>query len=116
MHPSRDDIRNDNPTPAATCPVCQTPFIPARRQRYCTPACRQAAWRTRHPSPAPEPSISVATRTTRRDNTIYQCQQCDSRYLGRQWCQDCNKPCTRLAAGGLCPHCDEPVTITDLIG
>jgi hypothetical protein len=113
MRPSRNDVRNDNP---ATCPVCQTTFTPIRRQRYCTPACRQAAWRTRHPSPAPEPTVTAATRTTRRGNTVYQCQQCDSRYLGRQWCHDCNKPCTRLDAGGSCPHCDEPVTITDLIG
>jgi hypothetical protein len=116
MRPSRDDVRNDNPTPTATCPVCATTFTPVRRQRYCTPACRQATWRTRHPSPTPEPTIPATTRTTRRDNTVNQCQQCDNRYLARQWCPDCNKPCTRLDTGGLCPHCDEPVTITDLIG
>lgn len=115
MRPSRDDIRNDNPTSVGTCPACQTTFTPVRRQRYCTPACRQAAWRTRHPNPAPEPSITVATRTTRRDKIVYQCPECDSRYLGQQWCHDCNKPCTRLAAGGFCPHCSEPVAITDLI-
>jgi hypothetical protein len=40
MAPSRNDIRNDNP---ATCPVCAATFTPIRRQRYCTPACRQAA-------------------------------------------------------------------------
>jgi hypothetical protein len=116
MRPSRDDVRNDNPTPATTCPVCATTFTPVRRQRYCTPACKQAAWRTRHPNPAPQPSIPATVRSTRRDHTVYQCQHCDNRYLGRQWCHDCNKPCTRLDTGGSCPHCDEPVTITDLIG
>jgi hypothetical protein len=50
MRPSRNDVRNDNPF---TCPVCATPFTPIRRQRYCTPACRQAAWRARHPQPRP---------------------------------------------------------------
>jgi hypothetical protein len=116
MRPSRNDLRNDNPTPATTCPVCQTTFTPVRRQRDCTSACRQAAWRTRHPSPAPERPTTATGRTTRRDNTVYQCPECDSRYLGRQWCHDCNKPCTRLDAGGLCLHCDEPVAVTDLIG
>lgn len=38
MRPSRDDIRNDDPTPATTCPACQSAFTPVRRQRYCTPA------------------------------------------------------------------------------
>jgi hypothetical protein len=47
MTPSRNDTRND--TRPAACPVCATTFTPARRQRYCTPACRQAAWRARHP-------------------------------------------------------------------
>jgi len=104
VSPSRNDIRNDNTTArAATCPVCGTVFTPIRRQRYCAPACRQAAWRARRPDPAPQPSIVVGPRTTRRDNTVYQCLACDSRYLGRQWCRDCNKPCTRLDTGGLCP-------------
>jgi hypothetical protein len=118
MHPSRDDIRNDNPAPSdtRTCPACHSAFTPIRRQRYCTPACRQAAWRTRHPIPAPKPSTTTAAPTTRRHTTVYQCTECDTRYLGQQWCHDCNKPCIRLGTGGSCPHCDEPVTITDLIG
>ncbi len=28
---------------------------------------------------------------------------------------DCNQPCTRIGLGGLCPHCAEPVALTDLI-
>jgi hypothetical protein len=114
ISPPRNDIRNDNSPPAATCPVCAAAFTPIRRQRYCTPACRQAAWRARHPSPAPPPSTTDAARTTRRDDTVYQCGECGSRYLARQWCHDCSKPCTRLDAGGLCPHCDEPITIKDI--
>jgi hypothetical protein len=112
--PSRNDIRNDNGT--ATCPVCQTAFTPIRRQTYCTPACRQAAWRARHPHPAPQPPTVAAPRTTRRATTVYQCTECENRYLGQQGCHDCNKPCTRLDTGRLCPHCEEPVTISDLIG
>ena len=114
VSPPRNDIRNDISPPAATCPVCAAAFTPIRRQRYCTPACRQAAWRARHRGPAPPPSTTVAARTTRRDDTVYQCGECGSRYLARQWCHDCSKPCTRLDTGGLCPHCDEPITIKDI--
>lgn len=115
MPPSRNDIRNDIPTArTATCPTCRQPFTPIRRQRYCTPACRQAAWRARHPQPHPVPA-TVTPGTGRRAVTVYQCPRCDTRYLGQQWCHDCHTPCTRLDLGALCPHCDEPVAISDII-
>lgn len=112
MHPSRNDIRNDNP---ATCPVCATTFTPIRRKTYCTPACRQAAWRAHHPVPTRE-TVTTPPATTRRATTVYHCPECDTRTLGQQWCHDCHRPRTRLDHGGLCPHCDETVTINDLIG
>jgi hypothetical protein len=34
---------------------------------------------------------------------------------GEQWCPDCNRPCTRDGPGGLCPSCEEPVTVDDLL-
>ena len=120
MPPSRNDTRNDNTggTPAVTatvtCPVCHTGFTPTRRQHYCTPACRQAAWRARHPTSRPATTVPAAT--PRRASTVYQCPVCDTRYLGQQWCHDCHRPCARIDIGGLCPHCDESVTITDLLG
>jgi hypothetical protein len=107
--------RNDNETTSA-CPVCASPFTPIRRQRYCTPACRQAAWRARHPDPATTPVTAVAARTPRRDITVYQCPECDVRQLGQQWCHDCHRPCARVDIGGLCPHCDQPITISDILG
>ena len=116
MPPSRNDIRNDIPAPrTAICPTCRQPFTPIRRQCYCTPACRQAAWRARHPASRPIPT-AVAPATGRRANTVYQCPRCDTRYLGQQWCHDCHTPCTRLDLGGPCPHCDEPVAISDITG
>lgn len=114
MPPSRNDIRNDIPTSrTTTCPVCGQPFTPIRRQQYCTPACRQAAWRARHQQPRPAPT-TVMLGTGRRASTVYQCPHCEARYLGQQWCHDCHTPCTRLDYGGLCPHCDEPVAISDI--
>jgi hypothetical protein len=110
--PSRNDIRDDNEA-SATCPVCMATFTPIRRQTYCTPACRQAAWRARHPTPRPTPAVPPAT--PRRAITIYQCPECEVRQLGHQWCHDCHQPCRRVDLGGLCPHCDEPVAISDLL-
>ena len=105
--------RNDNETTTAG-PVCGTPFTPIRRQRYCTPACRQAAWRNRHSDPNPEPVIVLPPRAPRRAITVYHCSGCDTRALGQQWCHDCNRPRTRLGTGALCPHCDEPITFRDI--
>ena len=104
---------NDNET-TTRCPVCRAPFTPIRRQRYCTPACRQAAWRARHTQPASAPDIVTPQGISRRDITVYHCPECDTRTLAQQWCHDCNRPRTRVDLGGLCPHCDEPITISDI--
>jgi hypothetical protein len=77
MPPSRNDIRNDNSARTTTCPTCRQPFTPIRRQTYCTPACRQAAWRARHPQPRPATTI-IAPATSRRSITVYQCPHCDT--------------------------------------
>jgi hypothetical protein len=103
--PRRDD---DVTTTPAACPVCGTPFIPAGRQRYCSPACKQKAFRRRRPAPVwPAPALTRSAR-------VYQCGECDQRYLGEQWCHDCNRPCRSLGPGGLCPCCDEPVAVSEL--
>ncbi|MGH3514229.1 MAG: DUF2614 family zinc ribbon-containing protein [Pseudonocardiaceae bacterium] len=65
---------------------------------------------------------AVATRPSRpsvsrprRDTTIYACPDCDTRTLGQQRCPDCNTFTRRLGPGGHCPHCDEPVTVNELL-
>jgi hypothetical protein len=45
---------------------------------------------------------------------IYQCPDCETSYLGERRCPDCGLFCRRAGTGGLCPHCDEPVTLSDL--
>jgi hypothetical protein len=105
----------DPSTPCVTtgvtlcCTHCGTAFVASGRRRYCGDACRQAAWRQRHLTP-PAP-----TAPARRADVVYQCPDCDTRYLGEQRCPDCNKWCRRLGPGAPCPHCDEPVTVNDLI-
>jgi len=105
--PSRDD------TATITCPVCQSSFTPAGRQRYCTTACRKTAWRRRHQNPAISPPVLAAR--PRREFTIYECPDCGQRLHGQQRCPDCGIFAARLGPGGPCPHCGEPVTITDLL-
>lgn len=122
-HPSSDDnTTTTRPTPdpaqdpsRALCPLCWTPFTRIRRQLYCTDACRKTAWARRRSATRPTAETLVPQPTRRRDITIYTCTTCETRYYGTQWCHDCNQPCTRVGLGGLCPHCDEPVAISDLL-
>lgn len=109
--PCRDDPATT--TPPDRCPVCQATFQRTGRQRFCSDTCRKTAWRRRH-TPAPSPVVVVPASRRQRDVTIYACPDCQTRYLAQQWCFDCNQPCRRIGLGGACPHCDEPVAVTDL--
>ena len=91
---------------ATTCPACGLAFQRSGRQRFCSSGCRQAVWRAARRAPA-EPLVA-------RSGTVYECPQCDARYLGEQRCGDCNTWCRRLGPGAPCPHCDEPVAMSDL--
>ena len=110
--PSRNDNRNDNSHP---CPACGRSFIRTGRRQWCSDACRQAAWRRRQPNPSVGSLPAPAARRNNKANTVYECPTCQTRYLGEQYCPDCNSFCQRIGAGGLCPHCDEPVAISDVI-
>jgi len=92
------------------CPVCGEPFSPVGRQRVCSAACRQAAWRMRHAAPLPG-----FPHRTPRAATIYECPACETRYLGVQRCSECQTFCRKIGPGGLCPSCDEPVLLADLL-
>ena len=77
--------RNDGVTIA--CPICQRGFTPVGRRRFCSDACRQAAWRARRPDRVVT-AILLPPRTP-RPVTIYACPSCETRYLGEQRCPDC---------------------------
>ena len=106
--PSRDDSVT---TPG--CAECGGALKVTRgRQRDCSPACRQRAYRGRQPH-ADQPPQAVARPA--RATAIYQCPDCDTRLLAQQRCPDCKTFCTRLGAGGLCPCCEEPITLDELL-
>jgi hypothetical protein len=102
-------LRHDGET-INCCAVCGTPFHAVGRQRFCTPACRQSAWRRRHATPPP----ALPPRAP-RPNTVYPCSSCDSRALGEQYCSDCGTFRRRVGPGGLCPSCEEPIALADLL-
>jgi hypothetical protein len=106
----RTPLRNDDET--ITCPVCGATTRRTGRRRYCSDACRQTAWRRRTtPLADPDP---VPSGHSRKERTVYQCTDCDARYLGEQWCPDCVRPCRRLGPGGHC-ECGELLTTEELI-
>ena len=112
--PDDDTTTTTKPPPAwPACPVCWTVFHPVGRQRFCCGNCRKTAWaRTRA---VPRPTVPIPPAGQRRDTTVYACGTCDARFYGEQWCHDCNQPCTRVGLGGLCPNCEAPVALTDLL-
>ena len=101
--------RNHSVTIASA--VCGEPFAPVGRRRFCSAACRQAAWRRRQPS---APVVPAALRAA-RPATLYECPTCGTRALGEQRCTDCGLFGRRIGPGGPCPHCGEPVAVADLI-
>lgn len=103
-------------TMAATmaCPVCQGPFAPIGRRRFCSDACRAAAWRRRHA--LVRPVVVVPAGTRRVPMTVYACDGCGARALGQQRCADCSTFMRRVGIGGACPGCDEPIAVAELVG
>ncbi|MGH2718108.1 MAG: hypothetical protein ACRDJU_05975 [Actinomycetota bacterium] len=99
--------------PATACPVCKVRFRPAANQRYCSKVCRDTAWRRRHQEPAQ--FIAVPDGRPRRSITVYECDACGTRSLGEQRCGDCGTFMRRRGMGGLCPSCDEPLAVEELL-
>ena len=101
-----------------SCPVC-TATLTSPRARYCSDACKQRAYRLRqadHPVDLDALTADLRSRQALVARTVYECPSCDARLLGAQRCPDCHVFCRRLGLGGLCPHCDDPVTLADLLG
>ena len=78
-----------------------------RRVRAPTPGAgrRRRCATGRHP---------MSTNIDARVSVIYECPECETRYLDERRCPDCNLFTRRIGPGGPCPHCDEPVAQTDL--
>ena len=84
------------------CGICGHPTPSERARRWCSPACRQAAYRRRTPTAVTGVLPALPPAGSRRDRTVYACPACDMRLLGEQRCPDCNTFAVRLGAGGPC--------------
>jgi ribosomal protein L32 len=102
-----------------SCPVCQA-AITSARARYCSDACKQRAYRQRQTGDLPVDldALTADLRSHRAlvAHTVYECPTCETRLLGERRCPDCHVFCRRLGLGGPCPHCDDPVTLAELLG
>ncbi|HUZ76552.1 MAG TPA: hypothetical protein VMV93_03100 [Chloroflexota bacterium] len=90
------------------------------RGRYCTRACQQRAYRLRH-TPGQAALLQAWARQLAEQRllvsqTIYECPRCEQRSLGQRRCPDCNLMGRKLGLGGDCPHCDELLLVTELLG
>ena len=123
--PARDDGATTSSAPAGqvppsrddgatiTCPVCQQVFARKGKRRWCSDACRAAAWRRRRQ--AVPPRLVLPPARPRRPVTVYECDRCGARAVGLQRCEECATFMRKLGLGGPCPHCDEPVAVTELL-
>jgi hypothetical protein len=119
--PVRYDSRYGSPPlpDARACWICGPPISTARAH-YCSPGCKQRAYRLRHEgAPAGDRGAVTAALKRRQQlvaQTMYDCPECGERYLGEQRCPDCNRFCRALGLGGAYPHCDQPILVAELLG
>jgi hypothetical protein len=119
--PVRYGSRYGSATPVAPrgCLLCGAPLHSARAA-YCSPGCKQRAYRLRQATPAAEATAARAAKLKRRQRlvaqTVYECPDCTERYLGERRCPDCNRFCRALGLGGACPHCDQLILAAELLG
>lgn len=102
------------------CPACGG-ALPSARARYCSHACRQRAFRVRQPDPVPVPDLpaldtALRRRQARVAHTVYECPNCEARFLGERRCNECNTFCRALGLGGTCEGCDTVILLTELLG
>jgi ribosomal protein L32 len=101
-----------------TCPVCGgTP--PSSRSVYCTPACKQLAYRLRHPRLATVNTVIIRKQLQRQRllvaHTVWECPSCGEQSLGDRRCSECGLFGRSVGLGSNCPECDSVVLLADLL-
>ncbi len=101
------------------CPACGgTP--PSTRSVYCTPACKQLAYRLRRRAlhSTVDPAFLRKELQRRRllvAHTVYECSRCGERLIGERRCGDCNLYARSIGLGGSCPDCETVILLADLL-
>jgi ribosomal protein L32 len=101
-----------------TCPVCDgTP--PSSRSVYCGPACKQLAYRLRHPQLSTVNTVIIRKQLQRQRllvaHTVWECPSCGEQTLGERRCSECGLFGRSVGLGGNCPECDTVVLLADLL-
>ena len=98
----------------ATCTRCHDPLPTGRDRLFCSPRCRQAAYRARRrqATPTTPPPPAGRSRTT---SGVYECPGCGDRLAGQRRCEQCNLFARRLGEGGSCPGCGDVITTDELL-
>jgi len=99
----------------AVCPVCLGPLPEGRARSWCSPRCRQAAYRARHRPTAPTLLLPMAATRSQTASGVYQCPGCGDPLAGERRCPDCNLFARRLGEGGCCPTCSDIITVHELL-
>jgi hypothetical protein len=81
--------------------------------------CRQRAFRLRRTERAVPDADRLREILRRRRalaaHTVYACPSCDERFIGLRRCPECHLYARALGLGGLCPECDTPILLADLL-
>jgi hypothetical protein len=112
MAPAGDDGVTMPSSNQVRCADCGRSFPRHGRARFCSHACRQRSFRARHGAHS-LPLFQLPRRT--RDLTVFECPECEDRFLGQNRCESCNKFCRSLGYGLACSHCDEPLVLNEIL-
>jgi hypothetical protein len=100
------------------CLVCGA-VLRSQRARYCSRAHQQYAFRLRHQTTLLDLQQVRQELQRRRAviaRTVYECSNCDERFVGERRCPECQLFCRAIGLGGHCPECDTPLLLVDLLG
>jgi hypothetical protein len=110
-----DDLVTAPEPPLARCADCGHPFPRRGRARFCSQRCRQRAHRGRLAEPAVRGLTQSALRARTRRLSVYECPQCQERYLGEQRCPSCGVFGRSLGYGLACPVCRDTIVLNELL-
>jgi hypothetical protein len=105
------------PRDPAKCLVCGK-SLQDTRARFCSAAHRQLAYRLRRGASVTTTESDLRQQLQRQRrltaHTVYECPDCQERFVGERRCSSCQLFCRAVGLGGHCPECDQPILLSDL--
>ncbi len=60
-------------------------------------------------------SLPSTPSTSSSASVLYECGSCGERLLDERRCENCNRWARRLGPAVVCPNCDEPILLADIL-